>query len=581
METARSRTEAKLREGRIPEPTKVGVKARQIHHAHKNTKEFLALDKGKFKPPPPMTTPVEKRNASKFCEFHGERIAKQKITQTFSLESVISFPPLGEEDGTEGTMIIEAEMGGHFVHRMYVDGGSSSEILYEHCFNRFCPEVKSQMIPATTPLWTVEAETTFKQMKKLITELPMLTAPKEKEELIIYLAVAKEAASAVLMTERDEKQMPIYFVSRALQGLEINHSDEKIDTCPKVTRRLLKWSFELEEHDIHYRPRMSVKGQILTDFIVKRPKDDPQDTFMGDEETLPDPWILFDATNNEAFNEALIPGLRIAEQMGIKNLQANVDSQLVANQVNGTYIAKEPGMIKYLEKIKSLTNMFKEFSIKQVPRWENKKADALSKIASTSFSHISKQENYVLREIHEGSCSMHAGPRSVVAKALRSGYYWSTMHADAMKLIRECNNCQHPHANSLVEMENRSLGEGIKARLDKRRKNWIEEISHVLWAHRTMIKSSNEETPFSLTYGTEAVILVEIGMPTLRTTKVDMIKNDEALEINLDLLEEKREQAAIHEAKRKAMMEKYYNAGVRNISFKLGDLAYRTMRQAM
>nr|GEZ59833.1 reverse transcriptase domain-containing protein [Tanacetum cinerariifolium] len=56
------------------------------------------------------------------------------------------------EDGTEGLMIIEAEMGGHFVHRMYVDGGSSSEIMYEHCFNRFRPEVKSQMVPATTPL---------------------------------------------------------------------------------------------------------------------------------------------------------------------------------------------------------------------------------------------------------------------------------------------------------------------------------------------------------------------------------------------------------------------------------------------
>ncbi|GKF29828.1 hypothetical protein Tco_0096170, partial [Tanacetum coccineum] len=53
--------------------------------------------------------------------------------------------------------------------------------------------------------------------------------------------------------------------------------------------------------------------------------------------------------------------------------------------------------------------------------------------------------------------------------------------------------------------------------------------------------------PFSLTYGTEAVIPVEIGMPTLRTAEVDMIKNDEALEVNLDLLEEKREQTAIQE----------------------------------
>ncbi|GJY21088.1 hypothetical protein Tco_0393654 [Tanacetum coccineum] len=90
-----------------------------------------------------------------------------------------------------------------------------------------------------------------------------------------------------------------------------------------------------------------------------------------------------------------------------------------------------------------------------------------------------------------------------------------------------------------------------------------------------MIKSSNGETPFSLTYGTKAVIPVEIGMPALRTTEVDMIKNDEALEINFDLLEERREQAAIQEAKSKAKMEKYYNARVRNTNFRPGDHVYR------
>nr|GEY05670.1 reverse transcriptase domain-containing protein [Tanacetum cinerariifolium] len=80
------------------------------------------------------------------------RVAKQKITQTFYLESVISFSSLGGEDGTEGPIIIEAEMGGHFVHRMYVDGDSSLEILYELCSNRLGPKVRSQVIPATTPL---------------------------------------------------------------------------------------------------------------------------------------------------------------------------------------------------------------------------------------------------------------------------------------------------------------------------------------------------------------------------------------------------------------------------------------------
>ncbi|GKG47565.1 reverse transcriptase domain-containing protein, partial [Tanacetum coccineum] len=53
----------------------------------------------------------------------------------------------------------------------------------------------------------------------------------------------------------------------------------------------------------------------------------------------------FDATNNEAEYEALNAGLKIAEKIGVKNLQANVDSWLVANQVNGTYDVKETNMI--------------------------------------------------------------------------------------------------------------------------------------------------------------------------------------------------------------------------------------------
>nr|GEX25447.1 reverse transcriptase domain-containing protein [Tanacetum cinerariifolium] len=103
----------------------------------------------------------------------------------------------------------------------------------------------------------------------------------------------------------------------------------------------------------------------------------------------------------------------------------------------------------------------------------------------------------------------------------------------------------------------------------------MEEIPHVLWAHRTMIKSSNGDTPFSLTYETEAVIPVEIGMPTLRTTEIDMVQNDEALKLNLDLLEEKMEQAAIRKARSKAKMKKYYNSKVHNTSFKPGDLVYQ------
>ncbi|GKE52425.1 reverse transcriptase domain-containing protein, partial [Tanacetum coccineum] len=134
---------------------------------------------------------------------------------------------------------------------------------------------------------------------------------------------------------------------------------------------------------------------------------------------------------------------------------------------------------------------------------------------------------------------------------------------------------KHPQANGLVERANRSLGERIKARLDERSKDWIKEVPHVLWAHRTMIKTRNGDTPFSLTYETKAVIPAKIGMPTLRTAEIDMVHNDEALEINLDLLEERREQPTICEARIKAKMGKYYNSKVRNTGFKPGDLVYR------
>ena len=99
----------------------------------------------------------------------------------------------------------------------------------------------------------------------------------------------------------------------------------------------------------------------------------------------------FSSTNNEAEYEALLAGLRIATQMSVRNLEANVDSRLVANHVLGEYVAKEEHMIQYLDKTKSLIQNFDKFTIKQVPRGENRKADALSKIASTSFAHLSKQ----------------------------------------------------------------------------------------------------------------------------------------------------------------------------------------------
>nr|GEU59947.1 reverse transcriptase domain-containing protein [Tanacetum cinerariifolium] len=309
----------------------------------------------------------------------------------------------------------------------------------------------------------------------------------------------------------------------------------------------------------------------------------------------------FNATNNEAEYEALIAGLRIAEQMGVKNLQVNVDSRLVANQVNGSYIAKESGMVQNLEKSPldrriplNLKGKFYKVAIRPAmlygsEYWPVTKAQAnrveVEELRMPKWTCGRTMVDMISNGVFRGALEVD----SKINKMREGRLRWFGHVKGDRKLPRDnplkdwyvklCINqhfasVKHPQANGLVERVNRSLGEGIKAQLYKRRKDWIEEIPHVLWEHRTMIKSSNGDTLFSLTYKTEAVIPAEIGMPALRTTEIDLMQNDEALEINLDLLEE-REKAAIREAMRKANMGKYYNSKVRNTSFKPGDLVHQ------
>nr|GEY05930.1 reverse transcriptase domain-containing protein [Tanacetum cinerariifolium] len=80
------------------------------------------------------------------------RKTRQKVSQKFSRGSEISFPTLTADNTVVEPLTIEINAGGHDIHRMYINGGASADILYEHCFQRLRPEVKSQLNPATTSL---------------------------------------------------------------------------------------------------------------------------------------------------------------------------------------------------------------------------------------------------------------------------------------------------------------------------------------------------------------------------------------------------------------------------------------------
>ena len=100
----------------------------------------------------------------------------------------------------------------------------------------------------------------------------------------------------------------------------------------------------------------------------------------------------------------------------------------------------------------------------------------------------------------------------------------------------------HPQSNGQAEVTIRTLKAVLKTKLEDLKEKWVEYLLEVLWAYRTTRKSATQETPFALAFGTEAVAPVEVGLKSPRMEFANAEHNEEILYLNLDLLEEKREQ---------------------------------------
>lgn len=277
----------------------------------------------------------------------------------------------------------------------------------------------------------------------------------------MYLSASPTAISAVLVREEGKIQKPIYYVSKTLIGAGVRYpriekiayalmiaarkfrhylqahsiivlTDQPLKQIlqrPDTSGRLLKWSIELSEFHIEYKPRIAIKAQALADFIMEfthetQPETAPEVEIPKELTPEKDParWKLyvdgssnqhgcgaglvlqtpsgkqmeyairigFKATNNEVEYEAFIAGLRVAVELGAQSLEVLSDSQLVVNQVQGDYLAKDTRMIAYLGEVKAASTKIKFFKIRQIPREDNKKADALANLAST-FEFISNR----------------------------------------------------------------------------------------------------------------------------------------------------------------------------------------------
>ncbi|KAL0412175.1 UNVERIFIED_CONTAM: Ribonuclease HI [Sesamum latifolium] len=288
--------------------------------------------------------------------------------------------------------------------------------------------------------WTKECQRAFEDLKTYLAKLPLLVKSVPGDTLYLYISSTSQAVSSVLVREEEGNQTPIYYMSKVLNGVESRYPPIKkmalalVVTArklrpyflsypvgvrtntplkqvlgkPETSGQLIKWAIELSDYDISYLPRTTIKAQALADFVSEM-------TGMVQEEVSEKkPWLLhvdgsstmqgsgagvvltspqgddvefaikfeFKALNNEAKYEALVLGMRMAQDVGAQHLLAYSDSQLIVKQVNGEYEAKEESMVKYLQQIEELKIKFKSFQLQQIPKEENIKADSLSKLAN-------------------------------------------------------------------------------------------------------------------------------------------------------------------------------------------------------
>ncbi|CAN1248722.1 Transposon Tf2-9 polyprotein [Linum perenne] len=146
---------------------------------------------------------------------------------------------------------------------------------------------------------------------------------------------------------------------------------------------------------------------------------------------------------------------------------------------------------------------------------------------------------------------------------------------EEFKIMVRLASVAYPQANGQAEAINKLILQGLKKRVNEAKGKWVDELPNILWAHRTSYKTATDETPYTLVYGTEAVLPVEVNLPSLRIQHFNHNGNDAALHHNLDMVEERREDAAIRLVAEKEQVARRYNAHLRPHHLEEGDWVVR------
>ncbi|XP_072054249.1 uncharacterized protein [Arachis hypogaea] len=149
-----------------------------------------------------------------------------------------------------------------------------------------------------------------------------------------------------------------------------------------------------------------------------------------------------------------------------------------------------------------------------------------------------------------------------------------------MAKVKTCDNCQKHATLSTIPAEKLHTLEALKKKLDDVKGELADLIPEILWSYNTTIQSATGETPFKLVYEVEALIPVEIRMPTLRAELYNQNRNNDARSTDLDLIDEEREMAAIRQRAMKQLIQRRHDKKVIPRAFEHGELVLRKTEEA-
>jgi ribonuclease HI len=215
----------------------------------------------------------------------------------------------------------------------------------------------------------------------------------------------------------------------------------EIIQCREASGRIAKWAVDIMGETISFAPRKAIKSQVLADFMAEW-----VDTQLPTAPIQPELWTMyfdgslmktgagaallfisplgkhlryvprlhFPASNNVAEYEALVNGLRIAIEQGVRHLDARGDSQLVIDQVMKNSHCRDPKMEAYCDEVRRLENKFYGFELNHIARRYNETADELAKIAS---GRTTVPPDVFSRDLHQPSVKTDDTPEPKEASA--------------------------------------------------------------------------------------------------------------------------------------------------------------------